>query len=70
MNGIIMSEETTLEVGSMCNMSSFIEKRNTLKNARNIMEGLHLSIEQTLDLLKIDENDRPWFIDYLSDAED
>ncbi|MCD7808113.1 MAG: hypothetical protein LUH02_02130 [Erysipelotrichaceae bacterium] len=69
-HGIIMSEETTLEVGSMCNMSGFMKKQGKLEDARNIMETLSLTLDQALDALKIDEYDRPWFIDYLSDDED
>ncbi|MCD7839632.1 MAG: hypothetical protein LUG46_03275 [Erysipelotrichaceae bacterium] len=53
----------------MCNMSDYMIDRGRLDAARNIMEGLNFTIEQTLDLLKIEEYDRPWFIDHLEDDE-
>ncbi len=54
----------------MCNMSAYVEDRATLKAARNIMETLSYTIDQTLDFLDIEEDDRPWFIDHLEDDED
>ncbi|MCD7893596.1 MAG: hypothetical protein LUG60_07840 [Erysipelotrichaceae bacterium] len=52
----------------MCKMSDYIMDRTRLEAARNIMETLDLTIEQALNALKIEE-DRPWFIDQLTDYE-
>ncbi len=59
-----------VEVGNMCNMSDYMMDRARLETARNIMETLSLTIDQALDALKIEEYDRPWFIDHLEDDED
>ncbi|MCD8029170.1 MAG: hypothetical protein LUF02_11075 [Erysipelotrichaceae bacterium] len=68
--GIMMTEKKLEEVDNICNMSAYVEDRARLKDARIIMETLSLTIDQALDALKIDESDRPWFIDYLEDDED
>ncbi len=54
----------------MCNMSAYVEDRARLKDARKMMKNLSLTIDQVLDALEIEEDDRPWFIDYLEDDED
>ncbi|MCD8028568.1 MAG: hypothetical protein LUF02_07910 [Erysipelotrichaceae bacterium] len=68
--GIMMTEKKLEEVGHMCNMSDYMIDRGRLKAARIIMNKLSYTIEQTLDFLDIEEDDRPWFIDHLEDDED
>ena len=65
-----MTEKRLEEVGNMCNMSAYVEDRARLNDARIIMNKLSYTIDQTLDFLDIEEDDRPWFIDHLEDDED
>ncbi|MCD7893598.1 MAG: hypothetical protein LUG60_07850 [Erysipelotrichaceae bacterium] len=65
--GIMMTEEINEEVFGMCNMSGFMINEGKLESARKIMKNLSLTIEQTLDALEINDYDRPYFIDQLTD---
>ncbi|MCD7839148.1 MAG: hypothetical protein LUG46_00825 [Erysipelotrichaceae bacterium] len=68
--GIMMTKKKLEEVGNMCNMSAYVEDRARLNDAKIIMNKLSYTIDQTLDFLDIEDDDRPWFIDYLVDDED
>ncbi len=66
----MMTEKRLEEVGNMCNMSDYMMDRARLEDASKMMKNLSLTIDQALDALEIEEDDRPWFIDYLEDDED
>ncbi len=66
----MMTEKKLKEVGNMCNMSDYMIDRGRLDAASKMMRNLSLTIDQALDALEIEEDDRPWFIDYLEDDED
>ncbi|MCD7894359.1 MAG: hypothetical protein LUG60_11790 [Erysipelotrichaceae bacterium] len=65
---IIMTDKQIEEVDYMCKMSDYIIDRSKLEDARIVMDKLSYTIEQALDFLEIEE-DRPWFIDQLTDYE-
>ncbi len=66
----MMTEKRLKEVGNMCNMSSFIEARTGVKYVKNLMDSTHFTLEEALDILKVDDDDRPYIIDRLEDDND